>query len=50
MKQKVLSSIAWNLLFELASLYEEMQEYEKCEDVINEALLLDPENPIFLNF
>ncbi len=38
------------LLFELASLHEEMKEYGKCEEVIKEALDLDPENPIFLNF
>lgn len=38
------------VLFELASLYEEMKQYEECEKIINKALSLEPENPIFLNF
>jgi len=38
------------VLFELASLYEEMKQYEECEKIINKALSLEPENPIFLIF
>ncbi|MDY6820113.1 MAG: tetratricopeptide repeat protein [Deferribacterota bacterium] len=38
------------VLFELASIYEMQKEYDKCENILKEALALEPENPIFLNF
>jgi tetratricopeptide (TPR) repeat protein len=38
------------LMFELSTLYEKLKKYDECENILKQALALEPENPIFLNF